>query len=228
MTNWKKYTLVAVIVTAAVFAHIKNSYRGTPSDLRDAVADNAKPKGSNTVISGIGALPKSTVAMPKPKALLSNANLHVAPVKLAWLCGNDFKVKHPGIDLGGEEAVYSPEGGLVQTGFDSYAGNYALVHTKNGGCQWFIHLRVVSPLNNKVIEPNTLLGKMGNTGKGSYGLHLHWEIRKPGACERSDTGFFKVKYPKTEEELKRYWVNPHDYRLPRPSIRKKRGLALPV
>lgn len=40
MTNWKKYILVAVIVTASGFGYIKSSHRNIPADLRDAVADN--------------------------------------------------------------------------------------------------------------------------------------------------------------------------------------------
>jgi len=38
MTNWKKYALVAVIVTAAGFVYTKSSHRNIPSDLKDAVA----------------------------------------------------------------------------------------------------------------------------------------------------------------------------------------------
>ena len=60
MNSWGKYTLVAVMVTVAGFTYIKSSHRNIPSDLRDAVADNAgfqdfdgKAAGSISLIKAI-------------------------------------------------------------------------------------------------------------------------------------------------------------------------------
>ena len=41
MTSWKKYVLVAVIVTATVFAYNRNLHRSIPPDFRDAPRDSA-------------------------------------------------------------------------------------------------------------------------------------------------------------------------------------------
>jgi len=63
MTNWKKYILVAVIVTAAGFGYIKSSHRNIPSDLRDAVADNGKFDTSIPVFD------KDSGSIPEPTAV---------------------------------------------------------------------------------------------------------------------------------------------------------------
>ena len=62
MTNWKKYILVAVIVTAAGFGYVKNSHRNIPADLRDAVADNGKFDTSIPVFE------KNSGNIPEPEA----------------------------------------------------------------------------------------------------------------------------------------------------------------
>ena len=77
------------------------------------------------------------------------------------------------------------------------------------GCQLFAHLDSV--IGSGYVTPHTLIGRMGNTGIGSHGLHLHWEIRKKGGCERSTSGIFVIRIATNETELNKYWVNPHDY-----------------
>ena len=67
MNNWEKYTLAAVIVTAAGFTYIKSSHRDIPSDLRDAVADNTSAEEFNNLV-GVRASeikPVNDVPMPK-------------------------------------------------------------------------------------------------------------------------------------------------------------------
>lgn len=65
MSDRKKYTLVALMVTAAGFAYINSSRPDIPADLRDAVADNGE---FNTVVP---ALEKDTVNIPVPKAAVA-------------------------------------------------------------------------------------------------------------------------------------------------------------
>jgi iron(II)-dependent oxidoreductase len=62
MTNWKKISLVAVVVTAVGFGYTKSSHRNIPADLRDAVADNGEFDTSIPVFD------KSSGNIPEPKA----------------------------------------------------------------------------------------------------------------------------------------------------------------
>lgn len=66
MNNWKKYTFAFVIVTVAGLAYINNSNRNTPSDLRDAVADNTKSQDFDTAITD--AKTKTDINFPEAKA----------------------------------------------------------------------------------------------------------------------------------------------------------------
>ena len=141
--------------------------------------------------------------------LLPSANLKISPVAQVWRSGSDFSVIHHGIDVGGDERVYSVTSGQLVSGNDAWAGNYAVINTPDGGCQLFAHLDSV--IGSGYVTPHTLIGRMGNTGIGSHGLHLHWEIRKKGGCERSTSGIFVIRIATNETELNKYWVNPHDY-----------------
>jgi len=77
MTNWKKYILAAVIVTAAGVGYIKSSHRNIPADLRDAVADNGKFDTSIPVFD------KSSGNIPEPKAAA------VKGINKGYVAGND-------------------------------------------------------------------------------------------------------------------------------------------
>ncbi|MBU2574039.1 MAG: hypothetical protein KKH28_08195, partial [Elusimicrobia bacterium] len=79
MTNWKIYTLVAVVVTAAGFGYVKSSHRNIPSDFRDAVADN---RDFNTAIpvfdKDSGNIPVPTVVAEKISAAADPESVHNA------------------------------------------------------------------------------------------------------------------------------------------------------
>ena len=77
MTNWKKISLVAVVVTAVGFGYIKSSHRNIPADLRDAVADNGKFDTSIPVFD------KSSGNIPEPKATA------VKNINKGYVAGND-------------------------------------------------------------------------------------------------------------------------------------------
>ena len=56
MNNWKKYTIVAVLLMVALFAYSRNPRNSVPSDFRDAVGFGSGGEGSgarNTVLPGI-------------------------------------------------------------------------------------------------------------------------------------------------------------------------------
>ncbi|HBW23268.1 MAG TPA: hypothetical protein DEF68_07825 [Elusimicrobia bacterium] len=85
MNNWKKYTLAALVVTAAGFAYLNSSHRNIPADFRDAVAD----KGFDTTMPIIdkekGDVPVPKAAVPvKTSNIPSAKKLTAAEQKAAW------------------------------------------------------------------------------------------------------------------------------------------------
>ncbi len=85
---------------------------------------------------------------------------------------------HTGIDLVGEEKIYSScNGKVIKTGYDKYYGNYIVVkNDTDGRYHWFCHLSKIIACIGKKVSKTTVIGIMGNTGN-STGKHLHFEIR---------------------------------------------------
>lgn len=87
---------------------------------------------------------------------------------------------HYGLDIG------APAGTLVKTVFGGTVivkssdgegyGNYIIVKNINGYSELFGHLSVISVNKNDVLQPGSIIGQVGSTGK-STGNHLHYEIR---------------------------------------------------
>ena len=111
MINWKKYILVAVIVTAAGFGYINSSHRNIPADLRDAVADNGKFDTSLPVFD------KSSGNIPEPKAaavkginkgyvagLDPSAGVPTKPVEFITIPGGKFTMGTGSGERGFEDA----------------------------------------------------------------------------------------------------------------------------
>jgi len=85
---------------------------------------------------------------------------------------------HTGIDLVGDEKIYSSCNGIVsKTGYDKSYGNYVVVkNSADGRYHWFCHLAKISTGAGKKVTRTSVLGIMGSTGN-STGKHLHFEIR---------------------------------------------------
>lgn len=85
---------------------------------------------------------------------------------------------HTGIDLVGEEKIYSScNGKVIKTGYDESYGNYIVVkNDTDGRYHWFCHLSKIIACIGKKVSKTTVIGIMGNTGN-STGKHLHFEIR---------------------------------------------------
>lgn len=85
---------------------------------------------------------------------------------------------HTGIDLVGDEKIYSScDGEVVRTGYDKSYGNYIVVkNDTDGKYHWFCHLAKISTGAGKKVCRTTIIGIMGSTGN-STGKHLHFEIR---------------------------------------------------
>ena len=85
---------------------------------------------------------------------------------------------HTGIDLVGDEKIYSScNGEVTRTGFDKSYGNFIVVkNSQDGKYHWFCHLSKISVSKGQAVSRTSVLGIMGSTGN-STGKHLHFEIR---------------------------------------------------
>lgn len=90
-----------------------------------------------------------------------------------WACGH-----HTGIDLVGDEQIYSScDGQVVRTGFDKSYGNFIVVkNNADGKYHWFCHLSKINVKAGEKVTRTSKIGIMGSTGN-STGKHLHFEIR---------------------------------------------------
>lgn len=85
---------------------------------------------------------------------------------------------HTGIDLVGDEKIYSScNGEVTRTGFDKSYGNFVVVkNSQDGKYHWFCHLSKINVLKGDKVTRTSVIGIMGSTGN-STGKHLHFEIR---------------------------------------------------
>lgn len=90
-----------------------------------------------------------------------------------WACGH-----HTGIDLVGDEKIYSScDGKVVRTGYDKSYGNFIVVkNSLDGKYHWFCHLSKIKVNVGQTVLRTNVIGIMGSTGN-STGKHLHFEIR---------------------------------------------------
>ena len=88
---------------------------------------------------------------------------------------------HTGIDLVCDnKKIYATCDGVVtRTGYDKSYGNFIVIQDKtNGRYHWFCHLSKINVSRYAIVNRNSQIGIMGNTGH-STGTHLHYEIRSP-------------------------------------------------
>ena len=90
-----------------------------------------------------------------------------------WIAGY-----HTGIDLVGDEKIYSSCDGVVtRTGLDKSYGNFIVIkNDADGKYHWFCHLSKINVNKGQRVSRVSVIGIMGNTGN-STGKHLHFEIR---------------------------------------------------
>ncbi|MCR1932886.1 glucosaminidase domain-containing protein [Enterococcus gallinarum] len=85
---------------------------------------------------------------------------------------------HDGIDLAtsfGTPIYVSSEGQVINTGFDSSAGNYVIVKHPNGLYTNYFHMSETNVTVGQTIQIGEVIGYVGSTGN-STGPHLHFGI----------------------------------------------------
>jgi murein DD-endopeptidase MepM/ murein hydrolase activator NlpD len=86
---------------------------------------------------------------------------------------------HTGADFAAPEGANTVAvcGGTVHCCWDPVLGNVALLYADNGDTYWHCHLRSFWGRDGRRVEPGTRIGKVGQTGSGALGPHLHLERR---------------------------------------------------
>lgn len=94
-----------------------------------------------------------------------------------------YRVFHPGVDLDGitGDAIKPIKNGRVQeVSYSRFAyGNAIIINHGNELTSLYAHLSEINVEPNQEVTTDTVIGKMGATGR-SFGDHLHLEIRQNG------------------------------------------------
>ena len=134
---------------------------------------------------------------------------------------NGYSNSHKGVDIGwnrkySEEQnylIYPNCKGIVKevqigipndlgaTGTRSW-GNYVLIEHENGMFSRYAHLKDVYCKVGEIVDENTTIGYMGDTGK-AYGVHLHFEVQtNASSSSRIDPTPYLTKKIAEKEETK--------------------------
>lgn len=85
---------------------------------------------------------------------------------------------HAGIDLaapGGTPIMAARAGNVVQSGFESGAGNYVIIQHDNGYYTYYMHMNAPGIAAGSTVSAGDVIGAVGTTGS-STGNHLHFGI----------------------------------------------------
>lgn len=96
------------------------------------------------------------------------------------------EIEHSGVDFSGAigHAVYAAaDGTVLETGTDTYCGNYVILSHNNGEMTYYAHCsNILVEVGQAVVRGDTIAG-MGDTGM-STGPHLHFAVSYDGAFIR--------------------------------------------
>lgn len=92
--------------------------------------------------------------------------------------GNRGEEHHDGIDLAspfGTPIMASSDGIVIDTGYDTSAGNYVIIRHGNGLFSNYFHMSEIGITKGNNVKAGTIIGFVGSTGN-STGNHLHYGI----------------------------------------------------
>lgn len=86
---------------------------------------------------------------------------------------------HTGADFAAPQGakVVAVRPGTVHRYKDRVLGNVCLLYANNGQTYWYCHLRSFWGRNGRKVKAGQMIGKVGATGTGANGPHLHLEKR---------------------------------------------------
>ncbi len=97
-----------------------------------------------------------------------------------WVAGSNF---HYGIDLAAPAGtpVYAARGGrVIFAGWGYYYGRYVRIDHGGGVETRYAHLSRLAVRTGQYVRRGQVIGYVGASGRGAYGVHLHFEIRLRG------------------------------------------------
>lgn len=89
---------------------------------------------------------------------------------------------HSGVDFAADEespVLAAAPGIVVETGFESYCGNYVIVRHVNGDLTYYAHCAEILKEEGTAVEAGEQIAKVGSTGM-STGPHLHFALSRNG------------------------------------------------
>ena len=155
----------------------KNSQVGQPTSTNPAPSNEAPAQTS----------PADSGTSSKPEPEISDLQLPVqAPVSSSFGMRNDpFSHQatfHKGVDLAapdGTKVVAALPGTVISAGYETGYGNNVLIQHSGGLQTRYGHLGSVNVKAGDVVDSESVLGTVGNTGR-STGSHLHFEVTRMG------------------------------------------------
>jgi murein DD-endopeptidase MepM/ murein hydrolase activator NlpD len=96
----------------------------------------------------------------------------------------DPSIRHYGIDFGGKIGTTvsaSADGFVVFAGYTVDDGYMVILSHSGGFLTFYKHNASLLVESNTYVKRGDALGFMGNTGRASYGPHLHFELWKDGS-----------------------------------------------
>lgn len=97
-----------------------------------------------------------------------------------WVAGSNF---HNGIDLAAPAGtpVYAAKSGrVIFAGWGYYYGRYIRIDHGGGVETRYAHLSKIAVRPGQYVKRGQVIGYVGASGRGAYGVHLHFEIRVGG------------------------------------------------
>lgn len=142
-----------------------------PSGLSAANIDEIEPKVAATSIVATENPIETTISLRNPVEVVSITQ--------------GYKFYHPGLDLDGITGdLIRPikKGVVIYANSESFGyGKHIVVDHGNGMTSLYAHLSTIEVKKDQEVTTNTILGKMGATGR-AFGDHLHFEIRNNGVA----------------------------------------------
>lgn len=89
---------------------------------------------------------------------------------------------HSGVDFAADEGspvLAAAQGIVVETGFESYCGNYVIVRHENGDLTYYAHCAEILAEETIAVAAGEQIAKVGSTGM-STGSHLHFALSRDG------------------------------------------------
>ena len=97
-----------------------------------------------------------------------------------WVAGSNF---HHGIDLAapaGTPVYAARDGRVIFAGWGYYYGRYVRIDHGNGVETRYAHLSRLAVRTGQRVRRGQVIGYVGASGRGAYGVHLHFEVRVGG------------------------------------------------